>query len=243
MRSGSASGGTEVRNTGVTSGPGGAGNSSTDQNEENAPSLSLPFDNSTQPDKGDTGPVVEKGVTLTNEGGATFSADSQFVIPDANKLVGDSAATFSFFVSPQWSGDDEGNASLVQMRADNMWEDRLSIFRNGKYLRFLIADNTGVEYDTSTTIDNWQPGNRYLVTTTLGTTPSGGQMASLYVDGNLVAQRMIDGKLEVPAGTGLYIGSDHPGGGPGAQATISNFMVYPRALPPEEVAGLATTPK
>lgn len=230
---------TGEHNTSVKSGPAGNEGSSGDQPDENGPTLSLPFDNSTLPDKGDTAPVVEKGVTLTNDGGATFSADSQFVIPDAAKLVGDSAATFSFWVSPQWSGDDEGNASLVQMRADNMWEDRLSIGRNGKYLRFLVADNTGVETDTSTTIENWQPGDRYHVTATIGPSPSGGQQTSLYINGNLVAQRTLDGKLEVPQGTGLYIGSDHPGSGPGAQATIGDVLVYPRVLRPEEVAGLS----
>ena len=36
----------------------------------------------------------------------------------------------------------------------------------------------------------------------------------------------------------MYIGSDYPGGIPGAQGSLSNFQVYNRLLPGEEVAGL-----
>ncbi len=186
--------------------------------------LQLSFDKTTVPEKGDTSPVVEQNVTLDSGTGAHFSADSQFVIPDAGNLKGD-AGTISFTLQPEWGGDDKDLASLLQLRT-NDWANRLQIFKDGSYLRFLFTPNTGVEANPAVDISNWEAGQSYQVTTTWGATPAGDRFASLYVNGQLVAQQPYDGQLEIPPGTPLYIGSDHQGGQPGARGVMSDLKIY-----------------
>jgi hypothetical protein len=210
------------------------------QAEDNGPTLQLSFNNTTEPDKGDVRPVVEEGVTFNSDRGALFSADAEFVIPDAARLTGKSG-TISFWIEPEWNGNADSDASLVQIRQANMWENRLQITKNGRFLRFLFTPETGMEGGAGADISNWQAGNRYLVTTTWGETATGEKLASLYINGQLVGQHPFDGEFAVPPGAGINIGSDLPGGVPGAQATLSDVLVYKRMLAPDEVASLASS--
>lgn len=223
----------EVRPVAPVADPNAKANATTDpaKPEDGGPVLALSFDNTTQPEKGDTAPIVEQGISFDGQG-AHFDTDSQFVIPDAGNITGDSG-TITFCLQPQWNGQDQTDASLVNLHTPNMWENRLQITKNGAYLRFLMADNTGKETGAGTNITGWQPGERHLVTATWGEA-----LASLYVDGQLIGQQTYPGQLTLPPGTPMYIGSDYPGGIPGAQGSLSNFQVYNRLLPGEEVAGL-----
>ncbi|MFN8626407.1 MAG: LamG domain-containing protein [Candidatus Binatia bacterium] len=193
--------------------------------------LSISFDQSTVPEKGD-GPVVEHDIAFDGQG-ATFSTDSQFAIPDAANLTGD-AGTISFCVTPQWGGDEPIDASLVNLRTPNQFNNRLQIAKNGQYLRFLTADNTGHEAGAGVNISSWQPGQGHLVTATWGEA-----LTSLYVDGKLVGSQTYEGQIEITPGTPMYIGSDIPGGSAGAQGSLAKFQVYNRALPLEEVSNLS----
>jgi hypothetical protein len=199
--------------------------------------LQLSFNKTTQPEKGDTTPVVDQGVTLDSVQGAHFSADSQFVIPDAGNLNGE-AGTISFTLQPEWGGDDTGLASLLQLHT-NDWANRLQIFKDGPYLRFLFTPDTGIESNAAVEIKDWQPGQSYQITTTWGATPSGDRVASLYVNGQLVSQQPYDGQLEIPPGTPLYIGSDVSNGQPGARGTLSDFKVYNNVQTPGQIAAPA----
>ncbi|MFQ5666498.1 MAG: LamG domain-containing protein [Candidatus Binatia bacterium] len=202
------------------------------QDEDSGPVLSLPLEDSPEAEDGETA-VFEKGVTFDGKG-AVFSADSEFVVPNAGNIKGD-AGTLSFSLEPQWGGGDEGDASLVQLRTPDVWENRLQIFKNGRYLRFLFTDNTGQERNIATTIDNWEPGQQHKITATWGEA-----LQSFYVDGHLIGQQTYSGTLDVQPGTPLHIGSDIPNGGPSAGATISQFQVYNRALPPDQIGRLAS---
>lgn len=201
------------------------GNGDTSQ-EKDAPVLSLSFDGSLEPEKGEA-PVVAEGVTFDSGAGATFSTDSQYVIPDAGSLVGDSG-TISFQIKPDWAGTDAVDASLVQLRDPNQWQNRIQITKNGQYLRFLFTDNTGIESGAGVAISNWQPGDSHQITATWGDS-----VASLYVDGRLAGQGNFDGQFQPQPTTPLHIGSDFPGGQPGAQATMSNFQLYNSVHPPQ----------
>jgi len=196
--------------------------------------LSLPFDNSTQPDKGDPN-VVEQGVQIQPGEGANFALDSQFVVPNGGNISGE-AGTVSFWVQPGWVGGEANDASLVQLRNQNVWENRLQIFKNGRYLRFLLTDSAGIESNIGATIDAWQPGDWHHVTATWGD-----GMQSFYVDGKLIGQVSLQGQLDVRPGTPLYVGSDVPEGIPAANGTLSQFKVYNRPLGPDEVGQLATS--
>jgi hypothetical protein len=208
------------------------GNKAADQNtDENSPVLAFSFDKTTLPEKGDAAPVVEQGITFNSEG-AHFATDAQFVVPDAGGLTGE-AGSITFCAQPEWSGTDQGDAYFASLVNQNVWDNRVHITKNGTYLRFLMADNTGQETNNGVNIGSWQAGERHLVTATWGDA-----LASLYVDGQMVSQQTYPGQLELPAGTPLYVGSGFPGTTAGAQASLSNLQLYNRALPAEEVAGL-----
>jgi len=212
-----------------------AGDSSKSDNpDDQGPVLSIPFDNSGLPDKGDTGPIAEQGITFDSHG-ATFPTDAQFAIPDAGNLGTAEAGTISFCLRPQWGGDETAtDASLVNLHT-NTFENRLQIAKNGQYLRFLMADNTGRESGAGLNISGWQAGQSHLVTASWGQA-----LSSLYVDGQLVGSQTYQGEVQIPPGTPMYIGSDVAGGNPGARAALSDFQVYNRVLPADAVANLWT---
>jgi len=209
----------------------------TTQDDPNAPVLSLPFDKTTQPDKGE-GPLVDQNVSCGEDGeGCLFNADSQFAIPDAGNLSGE-AGSISFCLQPQWGGTDPSNASLVTLHS-NTWENRFSVFKNGSDLRFLLWPNSGIETGVGARIDNWQPGTWHPVTATYGPDPNTGvNMVSLYVDGTLIGQSPYDSSVNLPQSP-LYIGSDSPAGSPAALSALKDFQVYNRVLGAGEAVDFA----
>ncbi|MBI3786169.1 MAG: LamG domain-containing protein [Deltaproteobacteria bacterium] len=210
----------------ATSGTPGAGD-----NDPNGPAVSLKFDKSTVPDKGDAAPIVESGITL-DEHGARFSEGAQFAIPHVDSVTG-TAATVSFAILPEWVGETDSNASFFQWRTTT-FQNRIQIFKNGRYLRFLFCDNTGDESGVGVDISDWHQGDTHVVTATWGD-----GVTALYVDGRSVGYREYNGELQIPAGTPWLIGSDYAGGAPGARSSIKDFHIFPRALSADEVTGLA----
>lgn len=205
--------------------------------EDGGPVLSLPFDKSAEPDRGDSA-VFDQGITFDSGDGARFSTDSQFVVPNGGNLNGEAGA-ISTWVQPDWAGGDESNASLVQLRNQNQWEDRLQIFKNGRYMRFLLTDSAGQESNIGATIDDWAPGDWHHLAATWERNADGHLVQSFYVDGRMIGQVPVQGQFNVRPGTPLYIGSDLPLGVPGANGVISQFQAYNRALTPSEIAGQA----
>ena len=201
--------------------------------DDQGPVLSISFDNPL-PEKGDTAPIAEQDVTFDGKG-ATFSADSQYAIPDAGNLGTAESGTISFCLQPQWSMADVGatDASFVNLRTPNAFANRLQIEKNGQYLRFVMSDSAGIESGSSMVISSWQRGESHLVTATWGQA-----LTSMYVDGQLVSSQTYQGEFQIPAGTPMYIGSDYAGGMAGAQSSLSNFQVYNRPLAQDEVGGL-----
>ncbi len=204
---------------------------------DGGPVLSLPFDKTTAPDRGDAA-VVEQGVTFDSGQGAVFSTNSQFVVPNGGNLTGD-GGSISMWVQPGWAGGDDSNASLAGLRNLNQWEDRLQIFKNGVYMRFLMSDSSGQESNIGQNISDWQPGDWHQIVATWGQNDSGQLTQSFYIDGKMVGQVPVQGQFNVRPGTPLYVGSDLPQGVPGTNGAISQFQAYNRALAPGEVANMA----
>jgi len=204
--------------------------------DPNAPVLSLPFNDSTQPDKG-AAPIVDQNVSCGGVGqGCVFDTGSEFAIPDAANLSGD-AGSISFCMQPQWAGTDQSNADLVDL--GNTWENRFKLFKNGSMIRFLLWPNSGVEAGVGAMINSWQPGTWHPVTATYGPDPTTGtNMVSLYVDGMLIGQDPYDSQLNLPQ-LPLYIGENVPAGSPGAQSSLMDFQAYNRVLGPDEASNFA----
>lgn len=180
----------------------------------------------------DTPPLVENDLQFAEDGvGVKFEDGSVLAFPDAGNVRGD-AGSLTMEFQPEWSGAEKGDYSLVNVRTPNDPSNSLRLFKNGRYLRFLFSDNTGRERNIGYDMINWQPGEQHTVTATWEQ-----GVTSLYVDNQLVGTNYYEGQLEVRPGTPMYVGSDVPEAPPsGANATISNFRVYGRALSSDEVA-------
>ncbi len=173
--------------------------------------------------------------------GACGGDDHQVPPPTASTLSGEEGS-ISFCLQPQWAGSDTNNAGLVDLQAPNVWENRLKIFKNGHYLRFSLWPGDGVECAVGVRIDNWQPGRWHAVTATFGPDPQTGQnLASMYIDGTLVGQQPYEGQVDLSQGEPLYIGSDMPGGEPGADGVLKSFQAYNRVLGPDEAVRFAAS--
>jgi hypothetical protein len=159
--------------------------------------------------------------------GIKFGNDSQLTFAEAGGASGE-AGTISFDVEPDWSGGDATDNSLVQIRAENEWANRLQLVKNGRFLRFILADNTGREADISVPIDSWQPGDPHNVTASWGD-----GRTSLYIDGRLAGSNTYEGAFDIPPNTPLHLGSDFPSSDyGGANATIRGFTLFKRAQHP-----------
>jgi len=207
--------------------------------DDGGPVLSLPFNKTTEPDRGDAA-VVEQGVTFDSGDGAVFSTNSEFVVPNGGNLKGD-GGSISMWVQPGWAGGDDSNASLAGLRNLNQWEDRLQIFKNGVYMRFLMSDSAGQESNIGQNISDWQPGDWHHLVASWGQDENGQLTQSFYIDGKMVGQVPVQGQFNVRPGTPLYVGSDLPQGVPGTNGAISQFQAYNRPLAPDEVANMAAT--
>jgi len=195
------------------------------------PVLSISFDATTHPDQGESAPIVVDGVTV-DTGGARFDTNAQFALPDRGNasMV---AGTITFWVQPDWAGASDVKSALVGLSTPHLWENRLGIFKDGAFLRFLICDNTGTETNVGTLITDWKANDRHMVTATWGD-----GVTSLYVDARSVGAAEYNGELDIPPTTPLYIGSGEGGNVKGAAAKIGSFQVYNRALTRDEIASL-----
>ncbi len=194
--------------------------------------LSVPLDSASGTLAEDsTAPVVEEDIKFADDGvGVKFDANSTLAFPDAGNVRGD-AGSFTFDIEPEWNGGDEGDHSLVNIRTPNQPDNLLRLFKNGRYLRFIFADESGQERDISVPIDSWNAGERRTITATWGDA-----LTSLYINDELVGTNTYEGQLQIRPGTPLYLGSDVPQApATGANATISNFFVFGRALGRDEI--------
>lgn len=173
--------------------------------------------------------LAASGIEPPKDGvGINFGDDAMVAFPDAGNAKGD-AGTITLEIKPEWAGNSEENRSLVQIQQPNQWSNRIELVKNGRFLRFVFADNMGNERDISLPIDNWQPGQTHSVAATWGEAAT-----VLYVDGRQVGQNTYPGSLEIPPGTPLYLGSKF-GNYSGAAAKMENIKVYGRVLGQEEI--------
>lgn len=147
-----------------------------------------------------------------------FKEDTVLRFPDAGNASGD-AGTMSLDITPDWEGPANTNHSLAQIQHENQWANRIELVKNGRFLRFIIADDGGKETDISYPLDAWQAGEQHRVTATWGD----GQ-TQLYIDGQLVGENRYPGKINIPSGVPLSIGSPL-GNYSGANATMSNIQL------------------
>jgi hypothetical protein len=165
------------------------------------------------------GAGVKKGVEApeASDEGLTFTEGSVLAFPDGGNVNGE-AGTISFEIEPNWNGNDETNNSLVTLRSEHGWSNRLELVKNGRYLRFILSDNAGREADISVPIDSWVPGESHEIEATWAN-----QKTELHIDGVKVGENTYTEFIRDP-GAPLYIGSDHRGSTySGLNGTMRNF--------------------
>ncbi|MCX8072052.1 MAG: LamG domain-containing protein [Candidatus Binatia bacterium] len=192
--------------------------------------LSLPFDD---PQKGTGGlqPLAEKDVQF-DEFGAVFGPNALFIAPPPDS-VNSNAGSVVFWLQPAWAGDSGSNNAYFIWRMPHAFENRVTIFKNGPFLRFLMADSLGMETDVSYGVARWRADEWHHIGATWGD-----YVATFYVDGRPVGSKEYAHDIIIPPGTPWYIGSDYPGGAQGANSRIRGFHVFPRVLLPEEIVSL-----
>ncbi len=166
-----------------------------------------------------------------------LNSEAQFPEPDSDFSpisINDNAGTISFCIQPQWSGG--GNLPLIS--SPTSAADRLSVTKDGQYLRFALSGNNGIASNAAANINAWRPGERHLVTTTWG----GGQTL-LYVDGKLVDQQtyqgQLQGQLQVGPDSPLYIGSS-AGDVPDASGSLGQLQIQDRVMSASDIGDLVS---
>jgi hypothetical protein len=176
---------------------------------------------------------IEKGVEFDEEG-ANFKLDSEYAVPMAGRLKGDSG-TISFWVRPDGETSDTDNASLVQLRSRYEWENRLQIWKDGGNVRMVFADGTGAESGATYGSNAWAPDEWRLVTATWGEGTT-----ALYVNGQLAGTSQYQGGFTIRPNTVLHVGSNYSDDPRSLTGAVNQFRVYDRALGPDEVTKLSS---
>jgi len=141
--------------------------------------------------------------------------------------VSPDAAKFDLTVKPNWSGSDQTDNALIELRGEHDWSNRVELVKNGEFLRFIVTDNTGKESDISYRITDWQAGDPHNIQAQYGPCDNGpSNCTGLYVDGRKVGEKQYDGTLQVAPGTPLFVGGDHQTSSYGGfNGSISNFTI------------------
>ncbi len=98
-----------------------------------------------------------------------------------------------------WAGNDESDRAFVSISEPQTFSNRVELVKNGEFLRWIVAESSGLEHDVSVNIGQWQPGTHTV------TTRFEPGSASLIADGSLVAQESV-GSLVLPAGSNFVLG-------------------------------------
>ncbi len=173
-------------------------------------------------------PQVDQHAVIDNGEQARFSTNARVEIPEGGSLTGETG-TISFQFEPGWSGDNQADASLVEIG-----DGRLRIRKNVGFLRIEMKDDNGDETGTGFSIADWEPGETHQVTVTWD-----GRVMSLYADGKLAAQQQYTKPFEATPGSPVYVGTA-PQSAPVASGFITKVQLFSKALSPSDIATVSS---
>ena len=141
--------------------------------------------------------------------------------------VSPDAATISFKIQPDWSGSDQSDNALLELRGEHDWSNRIELVKNGDFLRFILTPNSGQESDISVRISDWQAGDEHSIQAQYGNGTT-----SLYIDGHLAGSNQYTGQLQFADNVPLHFGSDYPGSNyGGANSTFHDVSIVNPNVP------------
>jgi len=176
-------------------------------------------------DRRDAGAAGARTDIAFDSGDAQYGTQAQVEVPDLGRIPG-AAGTMSFWMQPGWQEGNQDDATLLEIG-----DGRLQIIKNVGFLRFEFVDDGGDTGGLGAPIAGWREGEWHQVTATWN-----GNQYALYVDGQLVSEAVHDGRVDLPPGAKLHIGSNFSGGRPVAPGTIGRVDLRNRPLGPGEVA-------
>jgi len=154
-----------------------------------------------------------------------YASGTQTTIDDVKGLSGD-AGTIVLWMQPTWLGTSQDDASLV-----TFGDGTVRLLKNVTFLRFEVVDENGALTGVGAPISAWNAGEWHQVVATWD-----GRVVWLYVDGGVVATAAQSGRIVLPEGTPVHIGSAFPLGRPVAPAMLAGVTIRDRALTPLAVA-------
>jgi hypothetical protein len=151
------------------------------------------------------------GIKITDRGRVEF--------PNAGNAS--SSGTISFQIKPEWSGADQGDNAIVQIRQEHQWQNRLELVKNGEFLRFILTPDSGVEADISSRITGWNANEVHDIQVTWGD-----GRTTLWIDGQVAGSNTYKGEINFSSGTPMFLGADWRGSNySGANATLYDFTL------------------
>ena len=198
------------------------------------PALSVAFDGSATGADG-AEPIMANGVDFDPTlGAARFPPTAALAYPDSGG-VNTQEGTIVFWVHMEWdpSQPNISGKTLAELRTST-WENRIDVGMGPHFFGALFTNSDGVEQGVGTQIA-WAQGEWHHVAVTWGDS-----VLSLYLDGALKDQRELNGTVDIPQGTPLYVGSTGNQGLRAQQGTVSlrNWQVFQRVLQPDELEAL-----
>jgi hypothetical protein len=179
-------------------------------------------------------PILASGLEFDEASGATrFGPHAELAYPDSGGITS-AEGTIGFWVRTEWDADlPPDGKTLAELRTET-WENRLVVRMGPKYLGLLVATADGVEQTVGSSVA-WAPGEWHHVATMWGD----GQML-LYIDGVRQDQRALNGSLDIPPSTPLYVGSTRNVAAREREGTVSlrGWEVFPTRLEAGDVGAL-----
>jgi hypothetical protein len=177
-------------------------------------------------------PILAEGLEFDAASGATrFGPHAELAYPDSGG-VSAAEGTIGFWVRMEWDAElPPDGKTLAELRTET-WENRLVIRMGPNFLGLLVATSDGVEQGVGSSL-GWAAGEWHHVAAMWGD----GQM-SLYIDGVPRDQRPLNGSLDIPPDTPLYVGSTRSVAARDREGSVSlrSWQVFPTMLAPDEVA-------
>jgi len=172
--------------------------------------------------------LIEQVDFLDGEHGVDMGDDSVLTFPTEGNISGE-AGTIHFEFEPDWDGTEQSNRNLLRIDEPGKWENRVRLVKDFNYLRYMFFDDTGIEQNINTPIDNWRAGEPHDLT--INWNQDTGTIA-MYIDGELMAEKPYEGGLVLGSKSRIDVGSKGGDGCIGAGGTIVNLTAHDRALTP-----------
>jgi hypothetical protein len=153
-------------------------------------------------------------ITLTGVRLSTFSASLDRDVTEAE---------ISITMDTDWAGNDGSGRAFLSISEPSTFPNRIELVKNGDFLRWVVAESSGIEDDMSVNIGQWQPGTHTV------TVSFGAGSAAITVDGYGATAPV--GGVVLTAGSSFVLGPT-PGSGFAGEGTTFRSVLFTSGVAP-----------